>query len=259
MKFVVPSRQEAEYLRQADIISVQWRDRNIITDLYEKYPDAEVRLTHYPDDEEIDWMAIRTFNVLGQGRFALGLSKPDDMNKARAEGYKHYYLGYIQSFQELADLQRGGVCGVYTDAPLFFQMDKVKEFNIPIYAVANRANNYALFHRPDGVTGTWIRPEDVEQYEPYIESIEFEGNLQQQRALFRIYAEEKEWSGELGLLVRDLNHPATNRMIPPDLAKIRMSCGHRCAAGNSCRICYRMLNLADPDKLKNYLASQEQG
>lgn len=258
MKFVVPSRQEVEYLRKADIIRVEWRDRNIIIDLYEKYPNAEVRLTNYPEDDEIDWVEIRNFNILGQGRFALGLSKPDDMNKARAENYRHYYLGPVRTFQELEDLRRGGVCGVYVDAPLFFQMEKVKSFGIPVYAVANRAISSSLFIRPDGVTGTYIRPEDIEVYEPYVESMEFEGNLQQQRALFRIYAEEHKWSGEIGLLVRDINYLGTNRMIPPIFAETRLQCGQKCTSGSACRICYRLLDLADPEKLKNYLESQEQ-
>jgi hypothetical protein len=33
---------------------------------------------------------------------------------------------------------------------------------------------YAFIPRDNGVCGSWIRPEDLELYEPYIETIEFE-------------------------------------------------------------------------------------
>lgn len=257
MKYVVPSRQEAEYLAKADVIRVQARDHSIITDLYEKYPNAEVQLIRFPDDEVLDWMAIRTYNILGRGKFSLGLSDMNDMNQARKENYKHFYLGAVQTFQELADLQKGGVCGVYLDAPLFFQMDKVKEFGIPVYATANVAIQSSLFERADGVTGTWIRPEDVELYEPYIEIIDFSGNLMQQRALYRIYAEQHKWGGELGLLVHDLNYICTNRMIPSTLAESRLNCGQRCAADGVCHLCYRTLDLANANKMRTYLEATD--
>ena len=51
MKFSMSSRQTAEYLQKADEIKVQWRDRNIIPDLFEKYPDATQK---YRFEEIID-------------------------------------------------------------------------------------------------------------------------------------------------------------------------------------------------------------
>ena len=71
MKFSMSSRQSAEYLRKTDEIKVQWRDRNIIPDLFEKYPQATINLTRYfqDSDKEIDWKQIENFNILSQGRF----------------------------------------------------------------------------------------------------------------------------------------------------------------------------------------------
>ena len=61
------------------------------------------------------------------------------------------------------------------DAPLFFDLPNVVKITkkVPIRAVANVANEIKW---PDdnGLYGTWIRPENVKDYERYISTIEFE-------------------------------------------------------------------------------------
>ena len=260
MKYSLSSRQTAEYLRKADEIKVQWRDRNIIPDLFEKYPEAKVNLVRYYQDaeEEIDWKQIDTFNVLGRGNFIIGLTISEELLEAQKRGYIFHYLYEVRTFQELNAIMRLGVCRIRLGAPLFFQMDKVKQnCGLPIVTTANLAYSDFSFGAKDGVTGTWIRPEDVNIYDQYIDTIEFVGNKTQEQALFRIYAEQGAWSGELGLVVQDLNYPCTNRMIPPDLATARLNCGQRCQETGRCHLCYRYMDLANPDKLSRYLASQE--
>ena len=259
MKYSLSSRQSPEYLKKADEIKVQWRDRRIIPDLLENYPTATVNLTRFYMDceEEIDWNQIEMYKGLSFGRFIFGLSLPDELNEARNRDMKHYYLSPVRTFAELNDLKRAGVCRITLSAPLFFQLPKVKEFGIPVYMVANSANSDSLFARPDGVVGCWIRPEDVEAYEPYIDVLEFVGDLKQQQALYRIYAEQHAWSGELGLLIKDLNYLCTNRMIPPTLAEKRIQCGQKCQENGNCRICYRLFDLANPELLHNYLDTTE--
>ena len=63
MKFSMSSRQSPEYLQKADEIKVQWRDRRIIPDLSEKYPNATINLTRYFQDsnDEIDWKELSNY------------------------------------------------------------------------------------------------------------------------------------------------------------------------------------------------------
>lgn len=261
MKFSMSSRQSMEYLNKTDEIKVQWRDRRIIPDLYEKYPNATVNLVKYfqQNEEDIDWQEIETYNVLGQGRFYLGLTRPNEMGQAKERGYNFHYLAAIRTFQELREVLNFGVCRVRLGAPLFFQLDKVKRVcDVPIYAIANMASNDSLFESQTGITGIWIRPEDVPTYEPYISLLEFVGDQKQEQALYRIYAEQHAWSGELGLLIKDLNYPCTNRMIPPDLAERRINCGQRCQETGNCHLCQRMFDLANPDKIRSYLETTKQ-
>ena len=47
MKYSLSSRQSPEYLKKANEIKVQWRDRRIIPDLLENYPTATVNLNRF--------------------------------------------------------------------------------------------------------------------------------------------------------------------------------------------------------------------
>ena len=261
MKYSVSSRQSTEYLQKADEIKVQWRDRRIIPDLAERYPEATINLTRYFQDseEEIDWKEISNYHILSKNKLVLGLTMISEMLVARERNYSFYYLSAIRTFQELNEVSNFGVCRVRLGAPLFFQLDKVRKvYKGPIYAIANMASSDSVFEHKDGVTGLWIRPEDIPTYEPYIELIEFIGNQKQEQALFRIYVEQGSWSGELDMIVQDLNYPCTNRMIPPTLAQTRLNCSQRCQEGGQCRICYRMMDLADPNKIRNYLEATKE-
>jgi hypothetical protein len=54
------------------------------------------------------------------------------------------------------------------------------------------------------------------------------------------------------MLVTNLNYLGVNRMIPPqELTEKRMTCRQACTRGSHCRLCYRYLDLANPELLQN--------
>lgn len=255
MKYSVSSRQQPEYLQKCDEIKVMWNDRNIIFDLTEKYPGKTINLCRYlihSNEDDIDWSEIKKFKTLARDNFVFGLTYIDEIIECKAHDIEFYYLEPIRSFRELQGLKLFGAKWAFIDAPLFFQMDKVRAVGLPVRVTANISVREA-FPYADGVPGPWIRPEDIEAYEPYVDTIEFSRvNLDQERALFRIYAEQKKWPGELGLIVQDINYLGTNRMIPPDLVEKRLNCGQKCMENGNCRLCWRILDLANPDLLRDY-------
>ena len=142
-------------------------------------------------------------------------------------------------------------------APAFFKLDTVKHIGIPVRAVANVAHDAPLLHK-DGVCGTWIRPEDVDLYDNYIDTIEFEDcNPQKERALFRIYAEQKQWPGDVAQIISNFNYQGVNRVIHSEFGARRISCGQKCQSGGKCRFCYTVLNFANIDLLKRLKAMRE--
>ena len=165
-----------------------------------------------------------------------------------------WYWGYpISSYYQLRAVKDMGACYARLDAPLFFDLPRVKEVGVPIRIVPNVAYIDGL-DRIDGVCGTWVRPEDMDAYAEYVDAVEFEDcDQKKEAAMYRIYAEDKNWPTDLGLLITNLNHTGTNRMIRSDASQSRISCGQRCQENNSCRLCYRMLDIANPDMVKKYV------
>ena len=258
MKYCLNSRQEGQYLAKADEIKVAARDHKSIPSLAEKYPNADIVLAMEPNGKEIDQKLLIEYNIACKQKFIVCTVKLDqDTLRFFKDNNIRYYWGYeINTPKELESLKAfTNVCYVRVSGPLFFQQDLLAKVGIPVRATANVAD-FGYLPQLDGVNGTWIRPEDVPVYERTTAVIEFDGleRLEQERALYRIYAEQKNWPGALDMIITNLGvqKAPTNRMLPPELAQARLNCGQKCAAGSACRICYRYFSLADPDKLAPY-------
>jgi hypothetical protein len=248
MKYCLKSRQELIYLKKADEIKVDFRDRYSIPDLIDNCPNATIILMCYPG-EVINWKECDKWRILSRDKFIMCVSNMDDAIECKNHGLQFYYGYPIKTFYELRSLQELGVCYVRLAEPLFFQMDEVKKFGIPVRAVPNIAYNDIFYHK-DGVCGLWIRPEDVDVYEDYVSVFEFEDiyENEKEQALYRIYAEQKQWPGDMNMLFTNFNYPGVNRMILPDVAQRRLNCGQRCQASGACKVCYRAVDLANPDR-----------
>lgn len=246
MKICLSSRQIKEYLSKADEIKVQFRDIKSIPDLIMDYPEATIILENV-NGEPFNWDELKNWNTLAQGKLMLCLGNPDQLVEANNYGIKAYLGWLISDYETLNTVLKMGVYCVRLSGSLFFDLDRIVSMGATIRAVPNIAFQDGLM-RDNGVVGTWIRPEDLEVYEPYIEAIEFVNcDLKKEQALYRIYGEQKAWPGDLGLIVSDLNYIGVNRMIHPDLAEKRINCRQRCQSGGACRFCYRVLELANPD------------
>ena len=118
--------------------------------------------------------------------------------------------------------------------------------------------------KTDGTVGAWVRPEDLwGTYSKYISYVEFDTEishegLKREQALFRIYAERKEWPGDIDMIVTELNHKGVNRLIVSDFGERRANCHQMCQVNGICHFCYRALDLANPTLLKRAAAQANQ-
>ena len=81
--------------------------------------------------------------------------------------------------------------------------------------------------------------------------------LKQEETLLHIYKENKEWPGNLNLIIQRLNFNVDNRAIPEELGEKRMSCGHRCWSGSGCHLCVSALHFADQIRKEKLRRSQK--
>lgn len=256
MKVCLNSRCAKKYLEKADEIKVEYRDRKALLDIVDEYPEKTIvfQIPYFVNDEEndINWDNLKLANQLLRGQLIICCFSYVEAYKCRDNGIKFYFGFPLQSYYQLRAAKNLGVCYARLGEGLFFDMKTVKNVGVPIRAIPNIAYIDGL-PREDGVCGTWIRPEDLDLYKEYIETIEFEDCLpKKEQALYRIYMEQKEWPGDLGLIITNFNHLGLNRLILPEVGEKRINCRQICQSRGTCHICYRAMDLANKEDLTEY-------
>lgn len=252
MNYCLSAQVGPEYMAKAQEIRVKYKYLDTLLDIYEINPKASIILTitSKEDKSKIRWEEIEKYNKMWQNKVIIETDSFDIMEACKALNLKFFYAIPINTFYELKALVDYGCCDVKIDAPLTHMLDKIEKYDVTIRMCPNVAY-YAHIPRHNGVIGSWIRPEDVEFYEQYIDIFEFEDcDAKKERALYRIYAEQKSWYGSLNDLITNLNYPGDNRLVHEDFAFLRGFCGQRCISGGNCAICYRILDFARPEQAR---------
>jgi len=80
----------------------------------------------------------------------------------------------------------------------------------------------------------FIRPEDTDLYEPFVDVFDFWQISGRESIIFEIY-KNKQWAGDLNHLI-NFNEVFHNASIPPQFGEARLNCGQKCML-ERCRIC----------------------
>lgn len=251
MKYALSSRQHGDILELCDEITVAENDHDYIFTLAERYSEKSI-LLRCEDFSHISIDLIKNYQIITKNKLKVVTSSIYNLRTLIDEGIPSLSSNPVSTFYELRALKDIGVCQVVLAPPLFFSMDQIKKFGIAVRAIPNVAN-LDVYPRSNGVHGSWIRPEDVSIYEPYIEILQFQAmSLKQEETLFRIYQHDGTWPGNLDNLVLDLQHSGSNRFIKGHMDR-RLNCKQKCEEDpNSCRYCNLILQLANPAQLKEY-------
>lgn len=259
MKYCLRYGHRSNLLNQADEIKVTFKDRAVLLDIFEKYPDKTIILSLRPRaTDELDWTELDNYNTLSRGKLMLEAFDTPDMMASAAARIPFYCGIPVTSFYQAKALVEMGVQYLNIDAPIFFQLPQLKQLTkCPLRVIPNLASKDG-YYRKGAIHGSWIRPEDTDIYAPYITTYEFyaEDPLQEE-AIFDTYKNKQEWKVRLDLLISDLNYPAINRLIPKEAMSRRIECGQRCECGAMCRVCDRALMIANEEFIEEAKAQIE--
>ena len=240
MEFCLSSRQTKEYLAQADQIKVASRDYKQIYDLIEDYPNAKIILNYQGLIED----TLKELNILAKGKLILCLFKIEDSAVAKKLEIPYYFSQPVYTLSQLKAVKELGVCYALLSDEVAHQMHYAKMIGVPIRMIPN-LGHIDGYPREDGVTGAWIRPEDIDAYSLYVDTIEFGAQPERrEQVLFRLYSKDKYWPGDLGRIVQDLNYIGNNLTINSQFSQRRMNCGMKCAYGN-CTLCYDLMKISN--------------
>lgn len=135
---------------------------------------------------------------------------------------------------------------IYVVENLCFELDKIADIlhtrGIKIRTFANVCQTQC--GETPSLKTFFIRPEDISIYEDYIDTIEFFGDRDRTEILYKIYAIDKKWFGQLKEIIVGFNSDLDSRFIIPKFAESRIKCGKKCLKGGSCKICERIEELS---------------
>ena len=251
MNFCVDGRHSYSVLKQADEIRVAYRDKGILMDYIEKVPDKTIILDI--PTEEFENVNINEILMYSEkfSNFYACIHKLEHFLIFANNNINWYWAYPITSFFELRAILKLQPSQILLAAPLTFSLPQVKKLcsDIKIRAVANSAvPKYLIVSMyKDNVAGFWIRPEDVDTYAQYIDTIEFDvnyGDYKKEAILLDVY-KSRSWPGNINLLIDNLNRNISNIAIPNDFAEKRIACGQACMVNGVCKYCNNALKVAE--------------
>lgn len=163
----------------------------------------------------------------------------------REHGHRFFYDDYVRTWDSLTGYVKEGVTDIYIVEEICFDLINVRKVvgDIRLRVIPHIAQSSYL--KTPAMQKFFIRPDDVEFYEKYIDVFELL-NLQNPNAsvtMQRIY-QDAGWGGNLSEIITDFNLDIDNRDILPLFAQHRISCGKRCMKGSGCSLCNQYASLA---------------
>ena len=240
MRFCVSCRQPKAVRNKADELKVMWKDIAFIDNYLDDKGNHTIIL-EIPKDENVDWDLMTMYNEKLEGNFMLCLNSLSDVPIARDRDIKFYWAYPVVSYYELNTLKNMGASQIIPGIPLIFD---IKNLKMPLRLIPNTTQSEYLF-AGDVESAGWIRPENLELYEDFAESCEFQfEHLTQEEALLNIY-KKGVWKDDLSYLFPlGLSSPIYNAEMPKSFGKMRMNCKHLCQQGK-CNYCYGVIKLAN--------------
>lgn len=264
------SFQTDEYLKKADEIKIIWQDKKKRPDVLsfiEFNPIARILIVPSLEfilfDEDYQW--LREQFILSKHNMAVIINSDEQALKCK-ELEIPFIFGYpARTFAQLSRMQKMGACDAYIDDMLCHSLDSIKNYypDIKIRVIANSCGWGTMDNVWDGLEGSWFRPEDLWQLDQ-IYAAEFYTNLsyqgpydqiqnvkKQEQALYRLYAEEHEWSGKIDDFVFDIKRKnIMNRLLDEDFQNRRNNCKMKCMETHGCHHCEIYAALASQDTME---------
>lgn len=208
----------------------EWRKLNAIK---AKYPHFNIALMFHPGStRQVPKEMLDTINKL--------------------DNIPYFFEFFVTTWEQLHYLISLKVSDVYLTEDMCFELEAAKALcsakGVSIRAFPNIAQS-SVWDSP-APAKFFIRPEDLDFYSQYIDTIEFWGDPLKQDVFYHIYCVSKRWIGELNVIVADLNATFNNSGILPLFAQTRANCGKQCMRGKRCAICFKLDSLSNTLKDK---------
>ena len=258
MKYCINYSNKSHIINKVDEILIRY-DKNKILELFTQFIPAHLNqrvIIQLIEENNIDTIVnnlkkiISIYNENKDIKFDIQLPFYNQkfMEELKDTNLKYFFKVAANSWDKFTGLISQNVSDIYITDELAFELDKVAEIahknNIKVRIYPNVAQS--RWDKLSDILKFFIRPEDIEIYEPYIDVCEFYGDKAQQiDTYYKIYQEDKKWFGDLQEIIIGLDSKIDSRYIIPRFAEKRIKCGKDCLKGGKCEMCKRILDLSE--------------
>lgn len=238
-----------KYLNEISEITINYRRKDTsLLDFMLQHKEQRINIKINDEQDFLDNNCIGIFERIKleypELNFVLLFSDKNEelLSQVKTSEIKYFFTTLIKDWDSLYYIKDLKPTDIYIVETLGFELDVISQIlheeNIKIRCFANVAQSSAK--TTPALKQFFIRPEDIDFYEPYIDCIEFFGQEGKDHTLeiyYKIYKYDKKWFGKLNEIIIGLNSDIDSRFILPKFAERRLGCGKRCLKGRPCQIC----------------------
>lgn len=252
MKSCIEWRKTFPYLDQVDQYNIVFKNKTkqLLVFLNQYGVNKRVNIIfEHPSKSDIE-LVIQLYKT-GKYNIATCLEADQYFIQMLKEANIKFYLPlHINSWDALQYAINLGVSDVFITEEMGFDLKRIrkvlKDTGIQIRCYANISQIQYPYEANDGLKGFYIRPEDMDVYDKYVDVIEFYKSVDIQKVLYQAYFKEKKWDGPLMEIIKGLKNPVDNYYIlGSDFAKTRVDCKKKCIKGDRCQMCDVVIALAN--------------
>ena len=158
----------------------------------------------------------------------------------------YFFLTRVNSLDKFRGFLKLGVSDIYIVEELGFFLNSVGQLahasGVSIRVFANICQS-SWYQNPP-LKSFFVRPEGVPIISPYVDVIEFFGDNNVQEVMYKVYALDKKWFGDLREIIIGLDIPLDSRSLDRSFDYKRMMCRKKCYIEDKCKICDRHSQLS---------------
>lgn len=186
---------------------------------------------------------LKEINPLITAKISITFPK-EDINELKDAEIPFIFMEYAENFEMFYVQKELGASDIYVTGALGFYLDKLQPFRdkvklrvFPNIAQSTRGTTKLL----PQLIKFYIRPEDIELYQDYIDVLEIFPCKDRTTVIYEIY-KRQQWLGKLSDIIMDLDNDIDNDVISPYFALHRIKCHQDCLL-DRCTLCQQIYSL----------------
>ena len=252
MKYCLHFYVGMKYIKTVEEITIKYKDsHDALIDFLKEHSNQRIIIDM--KDMTLEEKLIKFFGDLSkvvEVNFALKISyvkNKENLEKIRESEVNFFFSEYCVDWSGLVGFLNLGVSDVYIVNDLGFEIIKVAEIahkqgvNVRVFPNVAQAS---VNDKESEITRFFIRPEDIELYEPYVDICELFGPEKSAEVYYEIYHKDKKWGMFLKIIISNFEDDILNPFIKETFATRRLNCGKKCVKNGRCQSCFNAVHIA---------------